>query len=218
MTLKLMIFDLDGTVLDTLYDLGDAVKNALISNGFPERSYDEVRRFVGNGVAKLMERALPDGEKSEENIKKVLDDFSAYYEKHYSDKTLPYPGMQKLLKDLKSRGIKLALYSNKPDVFTKELADKFYPGIFDFILGSTPEIPRKPDPKGEKMIMSHFGCGTDEAIHVGDSDTDVMTAHNAGIKCIGCVWGYRPKNVLEYAGADHIADCPDDILNIVLNM
>lgn len=205
-SLKLAIFDLDGTVLDTIADLSDAVCAALEKNGFPPRSPAEVMSFVGNGVLKLIERSLPEGHKDPETAALVCEDFNAHYAAHYADKTRPYAGMPELLKSLKERGVKLALLSNKPDAFTKGLAERFYPDIFDVVRGSGENTPRKPDPTAELEIIAEFSAKPDECVHVGDSDTDVMTALNAGIRCVGCTWGYRSRQTLESAGAFAVAE------------
>lgn len=205
-SLKLIIFDLDGTILDTVADLADAVIYALEKHGFPPRSYREVMNFVGNGVIKLIERALPYGHKEPENVEKVYLDFNSRYSSHYADKTKPYDGISELLSELKTRGYKLAVLSNKPDKFTKDLVDGFFPNVFGVVRGSVDGVPRKPDPTSELSILRELGIAPDECLHVGDSDTDVLTAHNAGIKCVGCTWGYRPRKTLEEAGADYIVE------------
>lgn len=210
---KLVIFDLDGTVLDTVADLADAVIFALEKHGFPPRSYAEVMSFVGNGVIKLIERALPDGHKDPETVEKVYIDFNARYSSHYADKTVPYSGVPELLECLKTRGIKLAVLSNKPDKFTNELIEGFFPGVFDVVRGSVDGVPRKPDPTAELNILRGFGVSPDECLHIGDSDTDVLTAHNAGIRCVGCTWGYRPRKTLEECGADYIVESVTELRN-----
>lgn len=215
-SVKLIIFDLDGTVLDTVDDLADAVCEALSENGFPTRSREEVMRFVGNGVLKLCERALPDGEKTEENIKKVHAAFNRSYAARYSNKTRPYDGMAELLGELKRRGYLLAVLSNKPDEFTRELIEKFYPGIFDFVRGSREGVPRKPDPTAELEIISEAGLTPSRCVHVGDSETDVQTAKNAGVAVVACSWGYRPKETLVEAGAEVIAENVGELRKIFL--
>lgn len=212
-SLKLIVFDLDGTILDTVADLADAVIYALEKHGFPPRSYQEVMSFVGNGVVKLIERALPDGHKDPETVEKVYLDFNARYSSHYADKTKPYDGIPELLSKLKADGYKLAVLSNKPDKFTKELINGFFPNVFDIIRGSVDGVPRKPDPTAELNILNDLGVTAGECLHIGDSDTDVLTAHNAGIKCVGCTWGYRPKETLLEYGADFIVETVDELAN-----
>ncbi len=213
-SLELIIFDLDGTVLDTIGDLAGAVRFALEKNGFPPRTDAEVTRFVGNGVRKLIERALPAGNSDPETVDRVLNDFNIRYGGHFADLTRPFDGIPEALDRLKALGFKLAVLSNKPDEFTKALIGRFFPKKFDAVLGSGENTPRKPDPTGELSIISGLGLSTEQCIHIGDSDTDVATAHNAGLKCIGCTWGYRSKSVLEAAGADLIVENPGDIPKI----
>lgn len=210
-SLKAVIFDLDGTVLDTIADLAGAVNAALSKSGYPERSRAEVMSFVGNGTLKLIERALPEGHKDKPEVERVHADFSEHYSRHFADETKPYPGMPELLCKLKKTGYKLALSSNKPDRFTKALIERFYPGIFDIVIGSSEVTPRKPDPTGEYSILAKFGISPFEALHVGDSDTDVKTAHNAGVACLACTWGYRPKETLMAADADFIVEKVDEM-------
>lgn len=210
-SLKLIIFDLDGTVLDTIDDLADAVCYALEKYGFPPRTRKEVMSFVGNGVLKLIERALPEGHKDSETVNLLNAAFSEYYSAHYSDKTRPYDGMAKLLAELKSRGYLLAVLSNKPEVFTCELISKFYPGVFDCVHGSRDGIPKKPDPAGELSVMNELGVRPSRTLHVGDSGTDVETAKNAGIDCVACSWGYRSRESLENCGAKAVVGTVDEL-------
>lgn len=205
-SLKAIIFDLDGTVLDTIADLAGAVNAALCKNGFPERKHSEIMSFVGNGTRKLIERALPEDNQDPQTVERVHADFSQHYAEHFADETKPYPGIPELLKKLKKSGYKLAVSSNKPDRFTKELIEIFFPDIFDIVVGSSEVTPRKPDPTGEYSILARFGISPFEAIHVGDSDTDVKTAHNAGVMCLACTWGYRSKQTLMAADADFIVE------------
>lgn len=212
-SLKAVIFDLDGTVLDTVDDLTDAVNAALEKRGYPKRTQEEVMSFVGNGTLKLIERALPEGHKDEETAKAVHLDFGEHYAHHFADKTKPYPQIPELLNKLKAKGYKLAVFSNKPDRFTKELIEMFFPGIFDIVTGNSDQTPRKPDPTGEYNILAKFGISPFEALHVGDSDTDVKTAHNAGVMVLACTWGYRSKEALMAADADFIVEDVSDMEN-----
>ena len=214
-SLKLIIFDLDGTLIDTVADLGDAVNFALTQYGFSERSYQEVMSFVGNGTMKLIERALPADRQSDGAlIEKVHKSFTTRYSEHYADKSRVYDGIPEVVRTLKEQGLKLAVLSNKPDRFTKSLIEMFFPGVFDVVLGSGENTPRKPDPTGEIGIINGFGLKQEEVVHIGDSDTDIKTAHNAGVRCIGCTWGFRPRQTLEAAGAEWIVDEPAGILKI----
>lgn len=208
---ELIVFDLDGTLLDTIADLADAVCFALDEYGFPPRSRAEVTGFVGNGVLKLIERALPDGSKDPETVEKVYKSFNLRYSEHCADKTRPYDGIAELLKYLKNQGIKLAVLSNKPDEFTNYLIDKFFHGIFDKVVGSSGSTPRKPDPSGELRVISELGTVPEKTLHIGDSDTDIQTAKNAGVDIIACSWGYRTRETLKMAGAEKIADTVEEL-------
>ena len=214
--MPLIIFDLDGTVLDTVDDLTNAANSGVMSLGFPKRSREEVMSFVGNGVAKLMERALPKGQATEENVKKSLEQFNIFYSEHFADSTRPYDGMLQMLEELKARGSKLAVFSNKPDRFSKELIGKFYPGIFDVVLGSRDGVPRKPDPTAELEIMHMLGAHPDEVLHIGDSDTDLAAAKNAGVGFVGVSWGYRSEESLKAAGAEKVAGSVDELKGFIL--
>ena len=216
--MSLVIFDLDGTVLDTLGDLTAAVNMSLSAMDFPKRTREEVKNFVGNGVPKLIERALPEGLKSPENIEKTLRLFNENYSLHYADTTRPFDGMTELLSRLKSRKIKLAMFSNKPDVFTLDLAEKFCPGAFDLVLGSREGFPKKPDPAGERYIMDKLNSSPACTLHVGDSDTDVYTAHNAGVRALGVSWGYRSRESILKAGACDIADNVKELEDKILRL
>ena len=213
-SLKLVIFDLDGTLINTVADLGDAVNSALLQFGFPPRSYDEIVSFVGNGTLKLIERALPSDKRTDELVSAVHDAFTKHYSEHYADKSAVYEGIPEALDYLKSRGVKLAVLSNKPDKFTKALIELFFPNVFDIVLGSGENTPRKPDQTGELRIINSFGLTPEKCLHVGDSDTDIKTAHNAGAKCLGCSWGFRPRATLEAAGTDYIANKPIELIKI----
>ncbi len=210
-SLKLIIFDLDGTLLNTIDDLADAVCFALGEYGFPPRSREEVTGFVGNGVLKLIERALPEGHKDSETADKVCRSFNLRYAGHCADKTRPYDGMTELVAKLKARGYKLAVLSNKPDEFTKELIRKFFGDAFDAVEGSGENTPRKPDPTGELKLIADLGFTPADAVHIGDSDTDVMTARNAGVRLLACSWGYRSRKCLTDAGAADIADTVEEL-------
>lgn len=214
-SLKLIIFDLDGTLIDTIDDLTEAVCFALNRGGFPPRSSRDVTNFVGNGVLKLIERSLPEGHRDAETVGQVHADFNAFYAEHYADKSLPYDGAAETVGRLKAEGYKLAVLSNKPDRFTKALIEKFFPALFDAYLGSSESTPRKPDPTGELSIITSLGLTPDVTLHIGDSDTDIMTAHNAGVRCIGCTWGFRPRATLEAAGADWIVERFENIFGVI---
>lgn len=210
---KLYIFDLDGTLVNSLYDLADSVNIVLERHGYPIRETEEYKYFVGNGALKLIERALPEDARSEKNIRTIHDEFSKVYAEHFACKTKEYDGVKELLCELKKRGCMLAVASNKPDIFSKQVVKVIFgDGIFDNVHGKRDGVPTKPSPDIMLDIMAELGVKPEDCIHSGDSNVDVATAHNAGIECIGCTWGFRPEEELRAAGADFIAHKPMDIL------
>ncbi len=213
--IKLVIFDLDGTIADTIEDLADSADHALEENGFPPHTLAEYKRFVGNGVKKLIERAVPNGT-GEEETKRIFDSFSLIYQNDCLNKTRPYDGICELIEELRADGIKCAVASNKPDEFSKRIVSHlFKENSFDIVIGKRDGIPPKPDPMIIREILEGLGTDPHEAVIAGDSDVDVYTAHNAGIRCIGCEWGFRGREELEAAGADALAVTPSQIYGIV---
>lgn len=213
---KAVIFDLDGTLLDTLGDLHAAVNHALRSFGFPGRSIDEVRRFIGNGVVKLMQRSTPENTDADTD-RKCLDTFREYYLVHMRDMTAPYEGVISLLGELRSRGVKTAVVSNKLHEAVCELCDDYFGGLIDEAIGVSIETERKPSPVNVYKALERMGVTADECIYIGDSEVDVQTSHNAGVKCIGVTWGFRDRAELIEAGAEIIADNCGDILDKIVN-
>lgn len=213
---KAVIFDLDGTLLDTLGDLHAAVNHALRAFGFPERSLDEVRRFIGNGVVKLMQRATPEGT-DKETDEKCLEAFREYYLIHMRDMTAPYEGVIPLIESLRSKGIKTAVVSNKLHQAVYELCLDYFPGLIDEAIGVSVEKERKPSPVSVYKAMEKLGVTADECIYIGDSEVDVQTSHNAGVKCIGVTWGYRDREELTKAGVEIICDSCSEIMDIIVN-
>ena len=193
-----ILFDLDGTLLDTMADLTDAVNYALNVHGYPSRTMDEVRSFVGNGAARLLALSVPEGEEYEP----VLATYQAYYRTHCQIKTGPYPGVVEALAQLRKR-YPVAIVSNKPDAATKTLCADYFPGVF--ARGEAADCPRKPAP--DMLYQAMQTLGVDKAIYVGDSEVDVITARNAGMPCISVTWGFRSREELEEAGAKYL--CSD---------
>ena len=212
--IKLLIFDLDGTLINSIEDLALAANYALEKNGFPIHDTDKYYYFVGNGIQKLIERAVPENT-DKDVIIKVKNDFSDYYNLHYIDKTKPYDGITTLIEDLKNKDVKTAVASNKPDVFTKIIVSHFFENSFDFVQGQKEDIPKKPSPEIVYSILNELKISKDDAVFVGDSDVDIFTAKNSGIKSIGCLWGFRTKEELQNAGADYIIAHPNEILYIL---
>ena len=218
---KLIIFDLDGTLLDTLPDLAGAVNYALRTHGRPERSIDEIRRFISNGVRKLIERSLFITETSKDtndyivNDRELFDavfpDFVSHYLEHAADNTVPYTGMQETVKRLKAAGFKTAVVTNKREDAAVKLMDYFYPGCFDMVLGDGPERERKPSPASVLLAMKELAVSKDETIYIGDSDVDLLTADNAEVDSILVTWGYRSREFLVNAGGRVIVDRPDEL-------
>ncbi|MBR1863591.1 MAG: HAD family hydrolase [Ruminococcus sp.] len=209
---RLCIFDLDGTLVNSVEDLADSTNEALKKFGCPVHEVDKYRYFVGNGTLKLIERALPEELRTPEMISRVHGCFAQEYEKRLVNKTCAYEGIKDVLKNLKARGFLLAVASNKPDRFAKEVTlGIFGEGLFDRIFGKKDGVPVKPAPDIIFGLVDALGADLAGCIHCGDSAVDVNTAHNAGIPCIGCTWGFRERSELEEAGADMIADRPEDI-------
>jgi phosphoglycolate phosphatase len=212
---SLVIFDLDGTLLDTLGDLHSSVNFALRKFRFPERTIDEVRSFIGNGVVKLMERSTPENT-DEETQQRCLDAFRKYYLQHMSDTTAPYVGVTELIKELRAQGIKIAVVSNKLHPAVEDLCESYFSGLIHKAMGVSVEDERKPSPINVIRTMELFEADADNCIYIGDSEVDVQTAHNAGLKCVGVTWGFRTREELISAGCDLIADTCDEIKDIIL--
>lgn len=212
--LKIAVFDLDGTLTDSIEDLADATNYGLEQLGFPAHDYEEYKHFVGNGAKKLCFRALPQDEK--EYTEELHRLFREYYGKHYLDKTRLYDGIGAVLGELQKNGVILAVATNKPQDFAVKIINALLPEInFVKVLGGCEDRPKKPDPAVIKEILADIpDCG--EVFMTGDSDVDIMTAKNAGIASIGCEWGFRGRSELENAGADRIAAVPSDILKYIL--
>jgi phosphoglycolate phosphatase len=205
---------LDGTLTDTLEDLYLSVNHALRSCNFPERSLDEVRHFVGNGVRKLMERSVPEGT-SPDLFERCFEAFKAYYIIHCQDHTCLYPGIAFLLTALHAKGYRMAVVSNKLQKGVDELANLFFNGVIDVAIGEQQGIPRKPEPDMVIRALEQLGVSKEEAIYVGDSDVDLQTASNAGLPCISVLWGFRSRDFLVAHGATVFAEQPQDVLDLV---
>ncbi len=216
MKYKYIVFDMDGTVLNTLEDLKDALNYALDKFSFPERTLDEVRSFVGNGNPKLIERGVPDGTSDEEK-KEVYDLFTFYYKQHCMDKTKSYDGINELLSKLKKIGVYTCVVSNKDDYAVKELAQIYFPNGFDYSVGRLDGVEKKPAPDMVNKALSYFGAKKEEAVYIGDSDVDFMTAKNSGLKFIGVSWGFKGRKFLENFGAKTVVDSADELFNVIVN-
>lgn len=206
-----ILFDLDGTLLYTLEDITDALNRALETRGFPGRSVEEVRRFVGSGSGKLVERALPGGADGR-LVKSVLEEYREDYAAHCNVKTRPYDGIKELLRELGARGIKLGLVSNKPDGAVRELAEAHFPGLFSAVTGERIGTMRKPAPDMVFAAMEEMGIGPEECLYIGDSEVDIATAENAGLPCVSVTWGFRSREELIKNGAAKLIDRPEELL------
>lgn len=204
-----ILFDLDGTLLDTLDDLMDAVNHTLAQFGYPQRTREEIRRFLGNGAGNLLRRAVPQGADWE----KPLEVFQSYYREHCQIKTVPYPGIPEALAQLRQR-CPLAIISNKPDKATKTLCARYFPGIY--AQGEIPGCPRKPAP--DMVYHGMKQIGVDRCIYVGDSEVDVRTAQNAGVSCLSVLWGFRNEEEIRAAGGTHFCADSRHLAEVLENM
>lgn len=214
---KLVIFDLDGTLINSIDDLGNATNYALSQLGYPEHPLSAYPAMVGNGVNRLLARALPSGHDTEERIAQMWEIFKGYYDSHSTDLTRPYPGIPELLHDLRDRDINVAVASNKYQEAVEPLVAKLFPGIdWAAIEGNKSGFPTKPDPSIVFEILSKVPTPKAEVAYVGDSGVDMETARRACVDSIGVTWGYRPVSELKSACADTIVSSPADILEIVI--
>ena len=211
-----VIFDMDGTVLNTIEDITDSVNVILRKYDLPERTVDEVRHFVGNGAKVLMDKTIPTGEQHP-LFTEILKEYEAYYEQHCNIKTGPYHHIPELLKELKERGYKLAIVSNKPMGAVQELNKVYFGDYVSVAIGVTDKLRRKPYPDECLLAMEKLGSKKEDCIYVGDSDVDYKTAVNTGLKCISCLWGFRTRKELEEAGVkdNYYVEDPMEILDIV---
>lgn len=211
--IRSILFDLDGTLLDTLDDLANSVNYALRTHHLPERSHTEIRSFLGNGIRNLMLDAVGRG-MSDEAFEPVFQTFRTYYVKHCLDKSKPFAGIIDLLKALKQRGITMAVVSNKLHPAVVELNERFFKDYITSAVGESATVRRKPNPDAVLAALSELGCSKDEAVYVGDSEVDLHTAQNAGMQCMLVLWGFRDEDFLRsLPGASLFAQCPADILS-----
>lgn len=209
-----IIFDLDGTLLNSLEDLRVSVNYALYGFKYPKQTLDMVRRNVGNGIEKLMERSLPDG-KDNVNYEVCLEIFKEHYKTHMSVNTKPYPHIIETLAALKSRGYKLAVVSNKFDAAVKPLCQKYFKSLIDVAIGQSKDTKKKPAPDTVYMALDELESSAETSIYVGDSEVDIQTAKNSGMDCISVSWGFKTKEFLEQNGASVIIDNPLEIFNYI---
>ena len=216
MRTQLAIFDLDGTLLDTIGDLAVACNEMLARRGLPPHTYADYCLFVGNGILRLVERALPETLRTPDEVAAARADFVAYYTDHIDLHTQPYAGIPELLAELQRRGIRLAVASNKFQRGTEKLIRRFFPQIaFEAVLGQRPDVPMKPDPTVVEEILAATGVARREVLYVGDSGIDMRTASAAGVRSVGVTWGFRSREELREAGAGVLIDRPAEILGLL---
>lgn len=208
-----LIFDLDGTLVDSLEDLAYTTNQLLEEDRLPLHDLDEYKLFVGNGVDKLIERALPENKKNE--VKAYRKRFDNYYKDNCLKHTKPYPQMKELIELLYQKGYKMAVVTNKPKVNAVKIVNTLFPDRFSYVFGNTPYQPKKPHPCLTQLAMQLLDASKNEVLFIGDSNVDIETAKNSKVKSIGCSWGFRGRKELEDAGADYVVDSPMEIMEIL---
>lgn len=211
---RAVVFDLDGTLLNTLEDLTDSVNAALAAFGQPQKTIEQIRTYVGNGIRNLMKRSVKDGE-ANPDFEKIFQKFREHYKEHCQDKTKPYDGIRDLLRTLKAEGIKMAIVSNKADFAVKELNEYYFKGFDMTAIGEREGIARKPAPDSVFQALQELGVSSDQAVYVGDSEVDLETAKRAGLPCISVLWGFREEELLKEHGAEHLARTADDLCSLL---
>lgn len=214
---KAVLFDLDGTLINTLTDLANATNYMLEQFGFPTHEVEKYKYMVGNGMPKLMERALPNGHKDEQSIKEALNIFLPYYNAHSLDNTAPYNEIMQLLCELKNRNIKTAVVTNKAHLSAVSLVEKLFLNMFSAVAGQKDGMPTKPNPTVVFNVMNELGVQPNECIFVGDSGVDMQTAKNSGAFALGVLWGFREKDELIKNGADDVIASPLELLKFINN-
>lgn len=203
MKFTLAVFDMDGTILDTLEDLQNSLNVILERYGYPTRTLEEVRRFVGNGILRLIEQAVP-ADCTEEQVRMVYEDFIPYYREHSAEKTRPYDGIVSLLDALKKHGMRLAVVSNKADAAVQDLCVQYFDGLFDLAVGERKGMAKKPAPDMVELVLDMLQVSKEDAVYIGDSEVDAATAQNSGLHLCAVEWGFRDVDVLKEHGAEHI--------------
>ena len=215
---QFVIFDLDGTLLNTIDDLADAGNYVCRMHGWPTHSVAEYKYFVGNGIPKLVERFLPEKLRDPAYIQQVMEqEFTPYYNAHKEDKTAPYPHIPQLLSRLREAGITMAVLSNKAHTLARPVVEHYYPNLFPFVQGALPDCPTKPDPTLLRALMKEMGASRDNTLFVGDSNVDIRTARNGELTSCGVLWGFRSRAELEEEGADFIAETPEQLEQVILS-
>ncbi len=210
-----VIFDLDGTLLNTIDDLADTGNHVCALHGWSVHSVEEYKRMVGNGIPKLVERFAPPGT-DQATLDQAYEEFMDWYGVHKEDKTAPYPGMRETALALKEAGVSIAVLSNKADEMAGPVVEAYYPGVFPLVQGALPGLPTKPDPTLLHKLMERMGAVPEETLFVGDSNVDIRTAKNGNLTSCGVLWGFRSRQELEAEGADFLARSPQELKRLVL--
>ena len=211
----LAVFDLDGTLLDTLSDLHASVDRAMTAFGMPEKTREEVRLLLGRGMAHLIHGCVPEGTEAAREAE-VLAYFKKDYNAHCFDNTAEYEGISQVVRELREAGIRTAVLSNKADEVVQELILRYFPGLFDDVSGERPGVPRKPAPDALHAVMERMGCPAERTVYIGDSEVDIETGRNAGVSVISAAWGFRPRAYLAECGGDRFAETPEDLVGMLV--
>ena len=211
-----VIFDLDGTLLNTIDDLADAANWVCVQHGWPTHTVEEYKKYVGNGMAKLAQRFVPMDYRTPAGLAQVLEEFMPYYDAHKEDKTAPYPGIPALLPELKAAGVNIAVLSNKAHSLVPSILEGSFPGVFSVAQGALDGLPTKPDPTLLHRLMKEMGATKENTLFVGDSNVDIQTAKNGCLTSCGVLWGFRGREELEREGADFLAENTDELKAVIL--
>ena len=216
--IRAVLFDLDGTLSNTLNDLAASVNHALAAHGYPVHEVPAYRYFVGNGAYLMIQRALPENARDDANVKRLQETFLAYYAVHSQDTTGPYDGVTELVERLRREGYATAVVTNKPDAAAQDIVASMFPGLFDVVIGQRDGIPTKPDPAMPHLVMDKLGVSPEECVFMGDSNVDILTGANSGAHAVGVLWGFRDREELLAAGAEDLIEKPDELMAVLARL